>query len=113
MPTRKTVEVPVAAAAEPKKARAASKPKAPATKHKRATKNAIDETSVTPELVAESAPLATVTPAISVPEPTIEKPRVTSEAVANLAYSYWVARGFQGGSPEHDWLRAERELHSN
>jgi hypothetical protein len=27
-----------------------------------------------------------------------------------LAYLYWEARGCQGGSPEEDWLRAEREL---
>jgi hypothetical protein len=32
------------------------------------------------------------------------------EGIAVLAYSYWEARGFQGGSPEEDWLRAEREL---
>jgi hypothetical protein len=34
----------------------------------------------------------------------------TSEAIAALAYSYWEARGYQGGSPEEDWLRAEQEL---
>ncbi len=34
----------------------------------------------------------------------------TSDAVARLAYTYWEARGYQGGSPEQDWLRAEREL---
>ncbi|HWC97169.1 MAG TPA: DUF2934 domain-containing protein [Candidatus Sulfopaludibacter sp.] len=34
------------------------------------------------------------------------------ETVAALAYSYWVARGCQGGSPEEDWLRAEHELRS-
>lgn len=34
----------------------------------------------------------------------------TSEQIAALAYSYWEARGRQGGSPEEDWLRAEREL---
>ena len=33
----------------------------------------------------------------------------TSE-IALLAYSYWEARGYQGGSPEEDWLRAEQEL---
>jgi Protein of unknown function (DUF2934) len=32
------------------------------------------------------------------------------EAVARLAFSYWEARGCQGGSPEADWLRAEQEL---
>ena len=32
------------------------------------------------------------------------------EKIASLAYSYWEARGFQGGSPDEDWLRAEEEL---
>jgi Protein of unknown function (DUF2934) len=35
---------------------------------------------------------------------------VAAEQVAHLAYSYWEARGYQGGSPEEDWLRAEKEL---
>ena len=34
----------------------------------------------------------------------------TQEQVAELAYSYWEARGFRGGSPWEDWFRAEREL---
>lgn len=32
------------------------------------------------------------------------------DEVARLAYSYWEARGWQGGSAEEDWLRAEQEL---
>jgi len=32
------------------------------------------------------------------------------ERIAELAYSYWEARGFQGGSPWEDWFRAEQEL---
>jgi hypothetical protein len=32
------------------------------------------------------------------------------EKIAKLAYSYWEARGRQGGSAVEDWLRAEREL---
>lgn len=32
------------------------------------------------------------------------------ERIALLAYSYWEARGRQGGSPEEDWLRAESEV---
>ena len=31
------------------------------------------------------------------------------EEIARLAYSYWEARGCQGGSPDEDWYRAERE----
>ena len=36
--------------------------------------------------------------------------RYDRERVARLAYSYWEARGFQGGSADEDWYRAEREL---
>jgi hypothetical protein len=35
---------------------------------------------------------------------------VTFDEIAKLAYSYWEARGCQGGTPDEDWLRAEREL---
>jgi hypothetical protein len=35
------------------------------------------------------------------------------EDVARLAYLYWEAGGFQGGSPEEDWFRAEEELKHN
>jgi hypothetical protein len=37
-------------------------------------------------------------------------PTIDRDTVARLAYSYWEARGFAGGSAEEDWLRAEREL---
>ena len=32
------------------------------------------------------------------------------EKIALLAYTYWVQRGRQGGSPDEDWFRAEREI---
>jgi hypothetical protein len=32
------------------------------------------------------------------------------EEIAALAYSFWEARGYQDGSPEEDWLRAEEQL---
>ena len=35
---------------------------------------------------------------------------IDPEQIAALAYSYWAVRGGQGGSPEEDWLRAERQL---
>lgn len=51
------------------------------------------------------------TPAISSPASAQKAEAVIDrEAIALLAYSYWEARGFTGGSPEQDWLRAEREL---
>ena len=34
------------------------------------------------------------------------------EDTARIAYSLWEARGYQGGSPEEDWFRAEQELRS-
>ena len=58
-----------------------------------------------------SAVEVTNTPEV-VSEPVVEinAVEITMEAVAQLAYSYWVARGYQGGSSEEDWLRAEQEL---
>ena len=34
----------------------------------------------------------------------------TQDEIAERAYSYWEARGFQEGSQVDDWLRAEEEL---
>ena len=34
----------------------------------------------------------------------------STEEIAKLAFSYWEARGCQGGCPEEAWLRAEAEL---
>ena len=64
------------------------------------------ETPVTPSVDAEIAAPAAVAPVIVAP--VIEQP--AQEAIAALAYSYWIDRGCQGGSPEQDWLRAEQEL---
>lgn len=51
--------------------------------------------SVTP-VAAEAAPVA---------------PRIVShEEIAKLAYCYWADRGYQGGSPQEDWARAEQTL---
>jgi len=49
-----------------------------------------------------------VQPDVLAAETEIDAP--TQEAVSDLAYSYWEARGFQGGSPWEDWFRAEEEL---
>lgn len=31
------------------------------------------------------------------------------EEIAKMAYAFWESRGYQHGSAEQDWLRAERE----
>ena len=43
---------------------------------------------------------------------TTSEPVYNRDEVALIAYLYWEARGFQGGSPEEDWLRAEQEYKS-
>ena len=88
---------PVAATEQPKRKRtaapkstvAATPKPATAASHKHATKK---------------------TGQVSEPAPELPAPIVSREAIAELAYSYWEARGFQGGSPDEDWLRAERAL---
>jgi len=30
--------------------------------------------------------------------------------IAALAYEFWLSRGFQRGSPQEDWLRAQRAV---
>jgi len=32
------------------------------------------------------------------------------QKIAALAYQFWLARAFQKGSPEADWLRADRKI---
>jgi len=66
--------------------------KSPTSKRANRTASIVEESN-TPEVVSA--------------ESVIE---ITNDTVAQLAYSYWVGRGCQGGSPEEDWLRAEQEL---
>ena len=32
------------------------------------------------------------------------------QKIAALAYEFWLARAFRGGSPAEDWLRADRKV---
>lgn len=58
-------------------------------------------TAVTKKFKSALAPSSAAT--VAAPDPTFDE-------IAQLAYSYWEARGYQGGSSEEDWLRAEQEL---
>jgi len=51
---------------------------------------------------AETSEAVIATPAVEFENP--------HDAIARLAYSFWEARGQQGGSAAEDWLRAEREF---
>jgi len=55
-----------------------------------------------------NSPAATLEESTSINSAVTETPAF--DDIARLAYSYWEARGYQGGSPEEDWLRAEQEL---
>jgi len=99
MPKKKTQEAAGVASSDLKTAAAGATPeplprkrsantKTAAATHKHATKKSTH--------LSETAPTAV--------------PVIHHDAVAQLAYSYWEARGRHGGSQEEDWLRAEREL---
>jgi hypothetical protein len=54
-------------------------------------------------------------PEVALPSTPIEEtPKqsitITHEEISRLAFSYYEQRGYQGGSPEEDWCRAEAEL---
>ena len=42
-------------------------------------------------------------------QPEIAREEDAHSAISKLAYSYWEARGYKGGSPIEDWVRAEQE----
>ena len=56
------------------------------------------------------APASKRTPRTVIPAANTIAAAPSHEAIAQLAYSYWEARGCQGGSPDEDWLRAEQAL---
>jgi hypothetical protein len=97
--TKKTTEPevsPVAATEQPKRKRTATPKSTAATTPKPAT--AASHKHKTKKAQPQESPSEQPVPVLS------------REDIARLAYSYAEARGFADGSPEEDWLRAEREL---
>jgi len=67
-------------------------------------------TPVEPAEVMPDPPVIDLPAAVAVPNELSDIPELKTEEIARLAYSYWEARGCQGGSADEDWLRAEQEL---
>jgi hypothetical protein len=78
----------------------------PSTTNRSVRAAAAEETTAPEEVQAVAIPVEPVAEVLSSETPAVP----TYQEIAGLAYSYWVARGHQGGAPEEDWLRAEREL---
>jgi hypothetical protein len=93
-PTKPAKKTTTAIAAKP----AASPATKPAAKRTVAAKHSkVASTPVETKVVA--VPVAAVAPVV-----------ISHDAIAQLAYSYWEARGYQPGNPGEDWARAEAEL---
>jgi len=63
-----------------------------------------------PTRTKATARTRSVVPVEAAAEPVVVAAEPTYEQIAALAYTYWEERGYQGGSQEEDWLRAEQEL---
>ena len=63
---------------------------------------------------SRKATTAAVDTVVAEPSPEVATParefRIDHDAVAKLAYTYWLERGGQDGSEADDWFRAETEL---
>ena len=85
----------------------------PVARHRKATpaKPPMQPEVAAVAVPAEEVPVVAFTEQpVAVPEPTPTSISITEEEIARLAFSYFEQRGYQGGSPEEDWLRAEEEL---
>ncbi len=81
-----------AAAATPALPARAAKPRAPRVKAAQHSK------------IVSSEPAA-----VAVQTAADNSPEDAEAAIARIAYGYWEARGYQGGSAIEDWVRAESE----
>ena len=82
---------------------------APAT-HRRSVRASVTPSSVSAPVSAPSEPQPAILETAVVETPIA--PISAHDEIAKLAFSYWEARGCQGGSPEEDWARAEQEVRS-
>jgi len=83
-----------------------TKPSAPKAPRARAAKHS---KAVVEESVPPAAPLTNAVETAVVNQPAAIK-SISRDDIAQLAYSYWADRGYQGGNPHEDWIRAEATL---
>jgi hypothetical protein len=114
-PQAEAVKKTRATKSSPTKSSASSKSAASPKHHHSATPDKVK--AVKPialaEIAAEPASVVAETHAIA-EEATlsIQEREVGHEDIARLAHSFWAARHYAAGSPDEDWLRAEKELAS-
>jgi hypothetical protein len=83
----------------------------PRSKHSAAAAEApVISAPAEPETAQPASAASETTLSVTAVESPVATANSSYEEVAKLAYSYWEARGYQGGSPEEDWLRAEVEM---
>ncbi len=80
----------------------------PTQRHRKSSGAAPAEViAATPESAIASE---TLVPQVAMQAQVVRQREASAGDIARLAYSFWQARGHQHGSPEQDWLRAERQL---
>jgi hypothetical protein len=98
-----------------------AKPQSPVTaaeetskpRRKPAAKKAIaDSTSAAKQHRGAAKKTVVSVPGVDETLATATRPHITHADIASLAYSFWAERGYQGGSAEEDWFRAEKQLSS-
>jgi hypothetical protein len=106
MPTKKSADQPVSSSpgAPQSTAPASAKSRARGSSAKPVTHKHKQNAAILPEPAAAEITVLAPQPA----PPAVQAP--TQEDISIRAYLIAEARGFQGGSSEDDWFRAEREL---
>ncbi len=104
-PAEKTSASPATEAALAASAPAAKRATTSSKKKSDVTEMASVKHSHKPSSNVVSSPAANSKPLNDSPSRTVHH-----HEIAELAYYYWAERGFRGGDPEEDWLRAEKTL---
>jgi hypothetical protein len=62
-----------------------------------------------PVAASVSQPVPVVPVPVAQPSVAAQPAETPRETIAKIAYGYWEARGYTGGSADEDWVRAEAE----